>query len=199
MRRYWLLAALPFALTACGGGNTQSGAPASVDSVDTSPAAAPATTDTMAISDGAVATILMASDSAEIDPSQLAIQKAQNAQVKQFAQRMVKDHGMLEDSLHALAQAQSITPAPSPVADQIRTQEATDMQQLQGLSGAAFDSAYVQMMVEGHQNAQNAVTNQLIPAAQNAQLKTALQQKVVPVVSDHLQMIQQIQSSLGTK
>jgi len=190
-----LLAGL-IGLAACGGGEEEQETAINADTA-TAPtsAAAPAG----ALGDPQIAAILAASDSSEIQPSQLALQKAQNAQVKEFAQRMVTDHGALSDSLRAMAQQNNITPAPNEMSQQMQTQTQTVMQSLQGLSGAAFDSVYVQAMVQSHQAALNAVESQLIPAAQNPQLRTALEQKVRPAVSMHLQQIQQIQGTLGSR
>ena len=89
-----------------------------------------------------------ASDTSEIQPSQLAGQKAENTAVRDFAQRMINDHGMLSDSLRAMAQANNITPAPNPLSQQVQSQTQTTLQRLQGLSGAEFDQAYMQAMVD---------------------------------------------------
>lgn len=211
--RLTLAALLALGVAACGGGDQKTAGSANADVTDTatastaaatppSGAATPADSTAMAanpaLSDAQVAGVLAASDSAEILPSQLATQKAQNAQVKQFAQQMLKDHGMLEDSLHAMARKQNMTPASSPVSAQVHTTSQNTMQSLQGQTGAAFDRAYMQAMVQSHQTALSTVDGQLIPAAQNPQLKTALQQKVRPTVASHLQHAQQIQGSLGS-
>ncbi|MBV9772750.1 MAG: DUF4142 domain-containing protein [Gemmatimonadetes bacterium] len=208
--RMMLASLLVFGLAACGGGGDQQSGASTTDTTaadttttSTTPGstAAPMDSGSMAagaaLSDAQIAGVLSASDSAEINPSQLAMQKAQNAQVRAFAQQMVKDHGMLEDSLHAMAQQQNMTPATSPLSSQVQTAAQATMQSLQGASGAAFDRAYMDAMVQSHQMALNAVDTQLLPAAQNPQLKTALQQKVRPAVASHLQHAQQIQGSLG--
>src|SRR4051794_36516517 len=46
---------------------------------------------------------------AEVELGQLASQKASSDQVKQFAQRMVTDHGKANDELKSLAQSKQIT------------------------------------------------------------------------------------------
>jgi putative membrane protein len=109
---------------------------------------------------------------------------------------MITDHGMLSDSLRAMAQQNNITPTPNPVSQQMQTQTQATVQTLQGLSGAALDSAYVQAMVQSHQTTLNTIDTQLLPAAQNPQLRTALEQKVRPAVAMHLEQAQQIQNSL---
>jgi putative membrane protein len=194
-RQLLLAGAFALAATACGGGDK------TADTAATDTAAAPAmdsaATPAPTMGDPEILAILAASDSAEIAPSQLATTRAKSAEVKSFARMMIKDHGALEDSMKAMAQANNMAPAPNATSQQIQSQSEATLQSLQGLSGAAFDSAYVAAMVQSHQQAQTTVDSQLIPTAQNPQLKTALEQKVKPAVAMHLQNAQKIQSSLG--
>ncbi|HEX8273980.1 MAG TPA: DUF4142 domain-containing protein [Longimicrobiaceae bacterium] len=208
--RLWALAVLPLALAACGGGDEGAAggdAGAVSETADTTTAATmPVGGDTMAMGAGAaggqltdanVAAILSVADSGEIRPSQAAQQQAQNAQVKEYAQMMVTEHGMLEDSLRALTGRLGVTPAPNAMSQQMRTQADSALSALQGQTGANFDRAYMQWMVASHQATLTALDTQLIPAIQNPEMKTAVQQQVRPRVEQHLQRAQQIQSSLG--
>lgn len=207
--RLWALALLPLALAACGGGTdegtAEGDAGAVTESADSSAAATmPVGADTMAmagaggqLTDANVAAVLSVADSGEIRPSQAAQQQAQNAQVKEYAQMMVTEHGMLEDSLRALTGRLGVTPAPNAMSQQLRTQADSAMSALQGQTGANFDRAYMQWMVASHQATLTALDTQLIPAIQNAEMRTAVQQQVRPRVEQHLQRAQQIQSSLG--
>lgn len=149
-----------------------------------------------ALSTSQVTAILAATDSAEINPSRLAEQRAQNPQVKEYAGRMIREHGMLEDSLRAMEQRQNITPAPSQISQQIHSQTQSTMSRLQGLSGAEFDQAYMQSMVQSHQEALTMIDNQLLPSTQDPQLRTAISQQVRPIVMSHLEAARQIQQSL---
>ena len=206
--RLWALAFLPLALAACGGGDEGAAggdAGAVSETADTTAAATmPVGADTMSmagaggqLTDANVAAILSVADSGEIRPSQTAQQQAQNAQVKEYAQMMVTEHSMLEDSLRALTARLGVTPAPNAMSQQLRTRADSAMQALQGQTGAGFDRAYMQWMVASHQATLNALDTQLIPAIQNPEMRTAVQQQVRPRVEQHLQRAQQIQSSLG--
>lgn len=183
-------------LAACGGGDDDVDAGMVSDTVmnDT---AAPAGTAVVPMPDGEIVAVLSAADSSEILPSQLAAERAENAQVKEYARMMVRDHGILEDSMAALAQQNAITPAPNAMSQQMAAQTQSTVQSLQGLSGAAFDSAYVAWMVQSHQTALDALDQRLLPAAQNPQLRAAIEQKVRPTVQTHLQQIQQLRTSIG--
>lgn len=150
-----------------------------------------------ALAPAQVGGILSAADSSEIKPSQLAQERAQNEEVRAFAQRMIQDHGMLEDSLRMMMQRENITPQPSNISQQLESQTQSTMQQLQNLSGAEFDRAYMQAMVQSHQQALNLVDQQLIPGTQDQQMRQALEQQVRPIIASHLELAQRLQQTLN--
>ena len=47
-------------------------------------------------------------NNAEIDTAKMALQKSQNQSVKDYAQKMIDDHGKMLDTLHTLAQSDNI-------------------------------------------------------------------------------------------
>ncbi len=204
--RWLVLAALGvLTLGACGGETAETDAARdTLAVVDTAPRAGqpagqPLGADTAALTDGGIAAILSAADQAEIQPSQLAQQRAQNAQVREFAQRMVTDHTALSDSLRALTQRQNITPQENALSRQLQAQTDSVRQRLQGLSGAEFDREYMQYMVQSHQMTLNTIDQRLLPSAQNPQLRTAIEQQVRPAVANHLRDAQQLQGTVGTR
>ena len=206
-RRLALAVLGALALGACGGDGAQTDQTAARDTLAPDPAArAGGTTvgqtpmaDTAAITDANIAAILSAANQAEIRPSQLAQQRTQNQQVRQYAQRMVTDHTALEDSMRALTQRQNLTPQENQLSRQILAQTDSVTQHLQGLQGAEFDREYMQFMVQSHQLTLNTIDRQLLPAAQNPQLRSAVEQRVRPAVAGHLQEAQQLQGNLGTR
>jgi len=152
--------------------------------------------DTTQLTDAQIAAVLMESDSAEIKPSQIALQRAENAQLRQFAQRMVGDHGMLEDSLRSMLQMSRLTPAPSPLSMQVQAESARTVRELEGLSGSAFDQAYASAMLRSHEAALATIDRRLLPNVQNPQLRAALNQTVRPTVQGHLASIRAIQAAM---
>lgn len=182
--------------TACGGGDAsdeelgQASAPVPGDSAVLS------TTAPAQLTDADIVAILAAVDSAEIVPSETAAGSSQSPEVTRFAAMIVEDHGALSDSLRALAQTTAIMPTANTMSEQLRTQTRATVQSLEGQTGAAFDSAYVAAMVQSHEAALNAIDDQLLPAVQNAQLRSALEEQVRPTVAAHLEQIQQLQSTL---
>src|SRR5947209_4683141 len=148
--------------------------------------------------DPQIAGIVVAANQIDIDAGKLALKKTKNAQVRQLAQQMVDDHTKLQGDVGALAKKLNVTPAPSPTQQQLKSQADQTMAKLKGLSGAAFDKAYVDNEVTYHQAVIDATKSTLIPNAQNADLKSALE-SAAPLFEGHLQHAQQVQSSLGGK
>jgi putative membrane protein len=86
-----------------------------------------------------------AANQSEIALAQVAQQKAQNAEVKNLAQMIEKDHQQAQQKLQTIAQAHSITLDNSPSWTQKRAQS-----KLEKLTGAEFDQQYTKDMLEDH-------------------------------------------------
>ena len=82
---------------------------------------------------------------AEVQMAQVAEQKADNADVKQFAQQMIDDHTPNNAQLVKLATAKGLTPPADP-----STMQQKMISHLQGLSGAKFDKSYIKGQVKAH-------------------------------------------------
>lgn len=125
----------------------------------------------------------------EIDSAKMALQKSQNDQVKQFAQKMIDDHQKMLDDLHALAGQENIKykDEPNPEGKKLAAK-------LDGLNGDAFDKAYVHGMVKDHKEDVRDFTAE-INAGKDQPTKDAAQ-KSLPVIQEHLQMIEGIQKSM---
>jgi putative membrane protein len=95
------------------------------------------------------------SDQNEIALSQLAEQKATDPAVKAFAEKMVKEHTEMTDSMKPFAESWGLTPPSGPDADH---QKALD--KLNGLSGKDFDKEYISDMVSDHAKALSAFTTE---------------------------------------
>jgi putative membrane protein len=90
-----------------------------------------------------------ASDAFEIQSSQLAIERAENDQVKEFARMLVADHQRSTDLLRqAAGEAQPPIQLAPP---QLTPQQAQMIEGLRTAQGAAFDQLYLQGQVQAHQ------------------------------------------------
>jgi len=164
--------------------------PAPATGTDTAAAAAGGT-----VTDPQIAAIAVAANSVDSAGGVVAQQKGTDARVKEFASRMVTDHGGVNKQAVALVTRLGVTPEETPTSRQLTQGGEQSRQQLSGLSGAAFDRGYIDHEVEYHQTVLQAIDNTLLPNAQNAELKGLLQQ-VRPAVAAHLAMAQEIQKEL---
>jgi putative membrane protein len=154
--------------------------------------------DSKAPNDAQIAGIVVTANTVDIDAGKLAETKAQDPKVKAFAQRMVTDHGGVNAQASALAQKLKLKPEASDVSKSLQQGGAANVSRLQGLQGAAFDSAYVEHEVVYHQAVLDAIDKTLIPNAKNAELKNLIV-KVRPAIDDHLQHAKHLQDDLGKK
>jgi putative membrane protein len=83
---------------------------------------------------------------AEVEAGKVAMDKAQDAQVKAFAKKMVDDHTKANGELMKIASAKGITPPAAVDAAHKRK-----MDRMASRTGADFDRAYMDEMVDDHQ------------------------------------------------
>lgn len=146
--------------------------------------------------DPQIAAIVVTANQVDIDAGKLAEQKAEGAEVKAFAKRMVTDHTGVNQAAVGLAQKLHLTPESNATSEGLKQGGDANMAALSKLSGPAFDKAYIDHEVAYHESVLDALDKVLIPGAQNAQLK-ALLVKVRPAFVDHLNHAKMIQSSLA--
>jgi putative membrane protein len=118
---------------------------------------------------------------AEVQLGQLALQKASSPQVKEFAQRMVTDHTQANQELMQLATSENLT-----LPTQLDAKHKTEMDRLSTMSGSAFDTAYMQHMVQDHKTTMAEFQKQAQNGSDPALKSFA--QKYLPIIQQHLQM-----------
>jgi putative membrane protein len=126
---------------------------------------------------------------AEVELGKLATEKASSADVKQFGQRMVDDHGKAGDELKSLAESKKVT---LPAALDAKHQAMRD--RLSKLSGSAFDRAYMKEMVADH-NKDVAAFMKASKTAADPDLK-AWAGKTLPTLQEHQKMAKEIASKV---
>jgi putative membrane protein len=122
---------------------------------------------------------------AEVELGRLAADKASNADVKQFGQRMVDDHGKANDELKGLASQKNVT-----LPTDLDAKHKAEHARLSKLAGAAFDRAYMAAMVGDHNNAV-ASFQRASKTAKDPDLK-AWAGKTLPTLQDHQKMAREI-------
>ena len=132
----------------------------------------------------------MAGGMAEVELGQLAAEKGSSDEVKQFGQKMVDDHGKMNDQMKPIATQLGVEP-PSSIPPDAKALEA----KLKGLSGKAFDTAYVQAMVKDHRKDLMEFKKEASSGTSSAVKDAASQGS--QVVAEHLKMAQEISKKQG--
>ncbi|HEY9421411.1 MAG TPA: DUF4142 domain-containing protein [Thermoanaerobaculia bacterium] len=126
----------------------------------------------------------------EIELGRLAAQKATNADVKAFAQRMVTDHGKASQRLMTIATQNKITP-PATLPANLRA----EMDKLTRLSGAEFDRMYMSHMLKHHRKDIADFEKQASKGDNDA--LQAFAQETLPTLRQHYQLAQTVGTKVG--
>ena len=146
--------------------------------------------------DPQIAAIVVTANQVDIDAGKLAEMKGSNAEVKAFGRQMAVDHARVNASAVELVTKLKVTPEANATSQGLKAGGDKNIATLKGLSGAAFDQAYIANEVTYHQAVLDALDKTLIPNAKNAELK-ALLVKVRPAFVAHLEHAKHLQSTLG--
>jgi putative membrane protein len=123
---------------------------------------------------------------AEIELGQLALQQTQDQRVRDYAQRMVKDHQAAAAKLRKIAGEESLELPPS-----LDAEHAALKEKLSSLKGAAFDRAYAKAMAKGHDKAVALFES----ASQASQMTPALKEfatATLPTLKQHMEMAHEL-------
>ena len=127
------------------------------------------------LTDPQIAHIAYTAGEIDIKAAKQALDKANNKEVKQFAQDMVRDHEAVNKQALDLVKKLKVTPEDNDTSKALSKQASDKLTELGKLKGAAFDKAYVENEVAYHKTVNSALETQLIPSAGNAELKGLLQ------------------------
>jgi putative membrane protein len=85
---------------------------------------------------------------AEIELSRLVLERTQKRGVREFAQKMIRDHGRAHEELNGIARGLDVQ-LPTALSEEARSKKQT----LAALDGTALDEKYVEIMVLDHREA----------------------------------------------
>jgi len=134
------------------------------------------------------------SDMFETQSSQLAEQKAENAQLKSFAERMVKDHSKTSQELNALIRSENFQ---AQLPNALDSEHQSELDKLKGESAAQFDKNYVALQVKAHQSAVDLFQN-YAQSGDNQKLKVWAQ-STLPTLQEHLKQAKSLNNELSNK
>jgi len=127
------------------------------------------------LTDPQIAHIAYTAGVIDISNAKQALDKANNKDVKTFAQDMERDHAAVNKQALDLVKKLNVTPEDNDTSKALSKQAAEKRAELAKLKGAAYDKAYIANEVAYHKQVNAALETQLIPSASNAELKNLLQ------------------------
>jgi putative membrane protein len=148
---------------------------------------APPVAESSALTDAQIAAVVIAANNADIAFADLALAKSQDAQVREFAVMVKKDHESVNEAAAELLGKLGVTPEGNVRSFDLRDDTDTKRLMLRDLEGFAFDSAYADNELRYHRAVLTMVDDLLIPSATNAEFK-ALLVAVRPAVAAHLEL-----------
>jgi len=167
-----------------GPGQRQPARPSMQDSMGSSGQTAQATKDKMFVRKAVEGGL------AQVQFGQLAAQKGGSDDVKALGRQMVEDHTALDKALGELADSMGVMlPRHIDKADQ------AELDKLNGLSGDAFDTEYLTMMVKDHHHDLRAFRVEAV-GTQDAELREAVV-KGAQTIHEHLVKVDELAKSKG--
>ena len=147
--------------------------------------------------DTKIAAVASASNQDEIQTSQVAVERAQDAQVKAYAQRMITEHTQLEQQQQQLLQQKGLAPQENALSLQLKRNLQPTLDSLRAKSGHDFDTEYVLHQISAHGTTLKTLDTSLIPQARDAEMKAMLSQRVRPAVAQHLAEAKRLHDALA--
>ena len=126
----------------------------------------------------------------EVRLGRLAQERASNAEVRAFGAMMVEKHTMAGTELKRIAGRHNVTP------DARKDVDDGPFERLSKLSGAEFDRAYLDLMVEEHEEAVKDLEDKVNDNDEHADVKEWAT-KTLPEVKQHLERAQTLRDRLG--
>lgn len=130
----------------------------------------------------------------EIAAGNVAVQKATNTRVRDFAAMMIEHHTLLDQQGTALAAELSITPAlPDQRLPQVQAAELATLQAT--AAGNQFDRAYIAQQITAHERTL-ALVERSRDRAEHAEVR-AMAGEARPIIQSHLELAKSIQREIG--
>ncbi len=125
--------------------------------------------------DPQIADIAYTAGQIDIEQAIEALKRTHNKAVLSYAEEMIRDHLAVNNKILTLADKLKMTLEGNDTSKTMYREAARKRDELAALSGTAFDKAYAENEVAYHEAVNGALESTLIPAAQNAQLKSLLE------------------------
>ncbi len=146
------------------------------------------------MSDANVVAVLNTIDASELEAAQLAKQKAQSPEVRNYAARIVDEHTKMMAQNRQVASRINVQPENPALVSTLKSTHQENMEELRQKSGRDFDRRYIDDQVLMHEQAVQLV-EKTADSADNSRLKQHLMQ-TRPDLQSHLSEAKTIQRQL---
>jgi len=126
----------------------------------------------------------------EIAAARVALQRSHDEPVRQFAQRMIDDHGKAGAELRRIAAAQGLS-----LPEKLDKSAEQDLDRLTKLNGPAFDKAYMKHNVSAHKKAVKDFGKEARSGKDEALKRFA--EQTLPTLKGHEQLAQSTAAAVG--
>lgn len=182
-------------VSACGKGDSSADSARVADSIAAATPAAPAAPAAPTLTDANIAAILDGANVADSTAGAVAATKGTHAEVKTFANNMMRDHHALRKAGEDLVKKLNVTPA-LPAGDNSAATAAAWLDTLNTTpKGADWDKKYIEHEIAYHTSVL-ATAQTALGAAQNQELKDLIA-KAAPNIQAHLDHAKSIQAKLA--
>jgi putative membrane protein len=156
---------------------------------------APATRTSSSLDDSKILEVLEVANTGPLEQGQLAVSRTQTPAVKSFARAMIEDHTDARDEARSVAKRIGVSPAPSPVSNELKALNSQIIIQLRPLQKNQFDRAYMDSQITMQKRVLGLIDDRLIPEAQTAEVKSLLS-TTRGHVDEHLEKAEKILEKL---
>lgn len=147
------------------------------------------------LSDGELAKVLMVINEGEVDASNLAKDKAANAEVKAYAKMMIDEHKKNDKETKKILKTLKADAKDNDIANTLKENAKNANGELKKVDKAGFDKAYIKHQITMHEQALEKLNTMLIPGAKDAAFKAHLE-KTRGAVQSHLEHARTLDSKL---
>jgi predicted outer membrane protein len=153
-------------------------------------------TGVVTLTDAQIVGVAATANQGEIDAANVYLPRGQDANARQFAQRMITEHTATLQRQMALAQSLGLSPAPSTTQAQLQAMASQTVTTLDATPASRIDLAYMESQVVMHSEVLRLLDDQLIPNATIGALREDLVRTRADVAA-HLEMARSIRDTLA--
>jgi predicted outer membrane protein len=152
---------------------------------------------TVALTENEIARVADVMSTGEVEQAQLALSKAQDKRVREYAKEAMKDHREAKQEGAKVVEKEQLIPQDGALATQLQNDAQESIQTLRDAQGSEFDRLYMRSQIEQHEKFLDVIDKELIPSARSEAIKDQLDDRR-GMVENHLKEARQIQEDLLT-